>query len=65
MKKRMSYSKFLPVVAGYKIDNRIFFLGSMMKTARADTGIPAVSSSCGSNIPSKVTSLRDSSSNIG
>lgn len=51
-----SYSKLRPVVAGYKIDNRIFLAGSIINTARADMGNPWLSISIGSNIPSSVAS---------
>lgn len=60
-----SYSKLRPVVAGYKIDSRIFLDGSIMNTARADMGNPRLSTSAGSSIPSDVASFLDSSSIIG
>lgn len=47
------------------MDKRIFLLGSTMNTARADNGIPLLSSSLGSNIPKDVDNVRDSSSIIG
>lgn len=43
--------KFLPVVAGYRMDSFSFLSGPMMKTARAVRGMPALSISSGSNMP--------------
>lgn len=61
-----SYSKLRPVVAGYKIDSRIFLAGSIMNTARADMGKPVrLSISAGSNIPNIVASFLVWSSIIG
>lgn len=45
-----TYSKLRPVVAGYKMDKRNFFLSSITKTARQVSGIPSVLSSSLSNI---------------
>ena len=36
----ITYSKFLPVVAGYRMDKRSFLLLSTIKTARHVNGIP-------------------------
>lgn len=62
----VSHSKLRPVVAGYKIDNRIFLAGSIINTARADMGNPVwLSTSAGSNIPNNVASFLAWSSIIG
>lgn len=60
-----SYSKLRPVVAGYKIDSLIFLAGSIINTARADMGIPLLSTSVGSNIPRSVDNFLAWSSIIG
>ncbi len=43
--------KFLPVVAGYRMDSFSFLSGPTIKTARAVRGMPALSISSGSSIP--------------
>ena len=48
---RLASQKFLPVVAGYRIDSFKRLSGPMMKTALAVRGMPSLSFSSGSNIP--------------
>ena len=51
-------SKFLPVVAGYKIDNLSFLSGPMIKTARQVNGIPIlIKKLCGQRVEPKPRNL--------
>lgn len=60
-----TYSKFLPVVAGYRILSLSFLFGSTMKTALAVSGIPCASFSSGSIISNSEASSRRSSAIMG
>lgn len=60
-----THSKFLPEEAGYKIWTRIFFLGSMMKTARHVNTMPWAFTSSRSSIFSFSANERLVSSMIG
>lgn len=60
-----TYSKFLPVVAGYRRDRRNFFELSMMKTALQVSGTPSLFNSSLSNIFSFNANSRLSSAIIG
>jgi len=60
------YSKFRPVLAGYKIERRRRFCGSIKKTALTVKGIPEIESKLsGSSIPNFVAKWRFSSAIIG
>lgn len=65
IKMKLSYSKFLPDVAGYRIERRNDLFGSTMNTALHVRGKPSLSFSMGSNIPSCTARCLDSSAIIG
>lgn len=59
------YSKFRPVVAGYNIDERSFFIESTTNTARHVNGKPFEPISSLSNILNCTANLRSLSAIIG
>lgn len=60
-----SYLKFRPVVAGYRMDKRMSFLGSIRKTALQVRGMPSLLFSIGSSMSNWIARSLFASSIIG
>lgn len=60
-----SYLKFRPVVAGYRMDKRMSFLGSIRKTALQVRGMPSLLFSIGSSMSNWIARSLLASSIIG